>query len=115
MAEVASGITRGHEINGGSNRCFERVLGANADAAQIRLDLAESQLNGVEVGGVAGEVERVAACLADRGAHPFLLVDVEVVHHDDLPWLERWQQDPLDVEPERRPVNRTIKEQAGAN
>ena len=54
MAEVAAGITGGNAIDRGSNRGFQRLLGARSHPTDVRLDLAERLLNRVEVRGVAG-------------------------------------------------------------
>jgi hypothetical protein len=67
-------------------------------------------LNGIEIGTVGWEKSQVRADGFDRGAHLGLLVDGQVVEHDDIARAERRDEDLLDIGAKTHVVDRPIKD-----
>ncbi len=78
--------------------------------AEPMFELREEHLDGVQVGRVLGQEEQLCADGADGASHGFALVGAEIVHDDDVAWLEGRRENPLDVEGEAFAIDRAIDE-----
>src|ERR1700740_1419331 len=74
------------------------------------LELGEELLDGVEVGRVFRQEEELGPGGSDGLTYGFAPVAAEVVHHDDLIWLERGGENLLDIGPEALAGDRAIYE-----
>src|ERR1700745_4347710 len=71
--------------------------GARSFFAQQMVELGEELLDGVEVGRVFRQEEELGPGGSDGLTYGFAPVAAEVVHHDDLIWLERGGENLLDM------------------
>lgn len=115
MAEVASGVGWTDEIDGRGQRRLQSFLSLHAHTPQVCLDLAECQLDGVEVGGIAGQEEQATPGTGDSRSDGLLLVDVQVVHDHNLARMKRRDQDVLHIAAEELAVDGAIDDHAGAD
>jgi hypothetical protein len=94
-------------------RCREQVAdlvkGTGPRGAEECFQFGERELDGIEVGAVGREEPQVGARLRDRHRHLGLLVDGEIVEHDDIAGLQRRDQDLFDVGEETRTIDRSIE------
>jgi hypothetical protein len=110
VGEAAPGIGDGDGVEGGSGGGHETGEGALARAAQALLDFGEGQLDGVEIGRIAGQEVQLATGALDQGARPRALVHGEVVEDDELPGHQAGQQALLNEGLERLPIDGAIKD-----
>src|SRR5829696_2350993 len=87
---------------------YQRLEAPGLSPPQQRLRLGEGLFYGVEVRRVGRQENQRAAAPLDELAYPPHLVDLEVVHHHDLPFLQLRAQEALDVEREGLPVGRSF-------
>src|SRR5229473_6865472 len=71
--------------------------------------LGEGLLDGVEVGGVFRQEEKLSSCRADELAHGFAFVAAEIVHDHDITRAKRWEEDLLHVETKAVAIDRTFE------
>lgn len=71
---------------GGRDECLGRSAGS---LAQMRLDLPERWLDGIEIGGVFGQELEAGATVGDCFGDGCALVTAEMIEHHDLAWPER--------------------------
>ena len=88
----------------------EAVDGALCCLAQEGLELGEGVLDGVEVGTVGRQQEKLCPGRFDGLAHRGGLVGSEVVHDDDVFGQERGDEDLFDIGEEGRPIHRPVKD-----
>ena len=72
------------------------------------LELGKNLLDRVEIGAIGREKEEPCTDGPDRGADGLTFVAAEIVENDDVPWLQRGDEDLLDIEAEQLAVDRTI-------
>src|SRR5438445_1012581 len=89
----------------GAAETGERSLG---HLAQECLEFAEGHLDWVEVARVLGQVAKRRADFLDRRTHGFTLVEVDVVHDDDIPAPECRDEALLDIGEEHLRVHGAI-------
>ena len=70
--------------------------------------LGEDLLDRVEIGAIGREKEEPCAGSPDRGASGLAFVAAQIVENDDVAWLQRGDEDLLDIEAEQLAVDRTI-------
>lgn len=75
MSEVGRGILWRDDVDGSADLLLECLAGARCLAPQVRLDLAEDHLDGIEVGRVTGQEQDVAAGRMDRVSHGTVFMD----------------------------------------
>jgi hypothetical protein len=56
------------------------------------LEFGEGLFDGVQVGAVGGQKQEAGTGCADGLSHRVSLVAAEVVEHDDVAWLQGWDQ-----------------------
>src|SRR3974390_1813292 len=105
MPEVVSTFfsaeTRQERANGAA-KPGHRSLG---QLAQQSLEFAEGHLDWVEVGRVLGQVAKGRPDVLDHLTYAFALVEIDVVHHDDVAAPESGDEALLDVGEERLRVH----------
>jgi hypothetical protein len=78
-------------------------------AAAFSFDFCEELFDRIEVGTVGGQISQLGACsfngLSDAGH----LVAGEIVHHDDVALLQRWDDGLLDIGKEAFAVDRAVE------
>src|ERR1700741_3123797 len=85
------------ELANRSTQSLNRSLGS---FAQMSLELAVEQLDGIEIGRILRQVTNGRARFLNRRRDAGDLVDLEVVHHDDVIAPQRWDQALLNIGPE---------------
>ncbi len=78
-------------------------------------EFGEDLLDGVQVGRVFRQEEELGAGRAYGVTNGAPLVAAEIVHDDDVARPQGWDENLLDVEPERLAVDRTIEQPWGIN
>jgi hypothetical protein len=78
--------------------------------SEQRFQLGEHLLDGIEIGTIRRQEEKVRADSADGPAHGVALVAAEIVHDDDVAGLERWYEELLDIGFEAFAVDGSIKD-----
>src|SRR5262249_1410457 len=91
---------------------FDRSGGA---FAQQVLEFGEDLFDRVQVGGVFWQEDELGAGRAGESAHGFALVAAEIVHDDDVAWLQGGDEDALDISSEVLAIDWTIKDPWGVN
>ena len=113
MAEVVGALC-GAEAAAEVAQCCPQHFGrADRLGAEQRLELGEGQLDRVEIGAVGwDEQQRRAGC---RNGIPNAsdLMDPQIVHDDDLAWLERRRQHLLNIGEEQIAVDRPVDDHRG--
>jgi hypothetical protein len=89
------------------------IEAAWARRAKKRYQFGKGLFDGIEVGAIRRQESEVRAGCFNRGANRGLLVDREVVQHDDIAWAECRQQHLLDVGAEHGRVHRAIEHGGG--
>ena len=84
VPEPASDLAGGHAPPKPPERMPEADLVVDREGSEAALQIGPEQLDGVELGAVSREVDRVGACGLDGGPDRQHLVDVQVVHHHDV-------------------------------
>lgn len=92
----------------------EAIDGALGGLAQEGLQLGEGVFDRVEVGAVRRQIQKARADRFDHGAHLGSFVAGEVVHDDDIAWLERRDEDAGDVGLEGVAIDRSVEDE-GSN
>jgi hypothetical protein len=87
--------------------CFDSSLGGFSEQ---RFQLGEHLLDGIEIGTIGRQEEKVRAGRTDGPAHGVALVAAEIVHDDDVAGLERGHQELLDIGFEAFAVDRSVKD-----
>jgi len=102
------------EVERRREQVADLVKGSGPRGAEEGFQFGEGELDGIEVGTVGREEPKVSARLRDRHRHLGLLVDGEIVEHDDIAGPQRRDQDLFDVGEETRTINRPIEDRRRA-
>ena len=78
--------------------------------SQQQLELGEELLDWVQVRTVWRQEQELGAGGSDGLAHRSAFVAAQVVHDDDVPWLEGWHQELLDISGEGLAVDRAVED-----
>jgi hypothetical protein len=89
--------------------------GTSGGLAQQGFELGEDLLDGIEIGAIGRQVEKMRADGLDRGAHGGALVGAEIVHDDDVAGGQRWHQELLDLGCEGLAVDRAVDHTRGSD
>ncbi len=81
--------------------------------AEERVQFGEGLFDRIEVEAGGREKSDRRAGLFDRGANLRLLVDRQVVEHDDVTWAKRGDQDLFDIGAKRGCVARPVQDRRG--
>lgn len=84
--------------------------GAPLSVAHPMFDLGEGLLDRIEVGGVWRQVPEPCAGCSDHLSDRLRLVTAEIVENDDIAWVQRWQEQVLDVSAEAFSVDWSIED-----
>jgi len=84
------------------------VDGSLGGLAQEGFEFGEELLDRIEVGTVRGEEEEFGPCGADGATDGRAFVASEIVHDDDVAWVEGGHEDLLDIGGEAAPVDRAV-------
>jgi len=114
MGDPASGILWGDGTEGGPDGAAVCLDGPGSTGAQGGFELRKGLLDRREVGRVRRQIPELGAVCLDGGFGPVTVMDLEIVHDHDLVRLQCRSQPMDDVAVECGPVDRLIKEQAGA-
>ena len=87
--------------------CFDSSL---RSFSEQRFQLGEHLLDGIEIGTVRRQEEKVRADSTDGSAHGVALVATEIVHDYDVAGLQRRYEELLDIGFEAFAVDRSIKD-----
>lgn len=109
MSDVVATLGRREERERGSGERGDMVEGARSRGPQERFEFREGHLDGIEIGTVGRQKADLRASGFDRRAHLGLLVDGEIVEHDNVARSERRDQHLLDVGEKAGVVDRPIE------
>jgi hypothetical protein len=87
--------------------CFDGSLGSFSEQ---RFQLGEHLLDGIEIGTIRRQKEKMRADRTDGPAYGVALVAAEIVHDDDVSGLERRHEELLDIGFEAFAINRSIED-----
>jgi hypothetical protein len=73
------------------------------------LDLGEGLLDWIEIGGVWRQVPEPGTGFSDHRADSCRFVGAEIVHDDDVAWLQDWHELLFDISAETPAIDRSIK------
>jgi len=110
MSDVVPTLGRREERERGRGERGDMVEGTWSCGPQERFEFGEGHLDGIEIWTVGRQKADLRAHGFDRGAHLGLLVDGEIVEHDDVARSERRDQHLLDVGEEAGVVDRPIED-----
>src|SRR3984893_4953182 len=108
VGEIGLAFVWQKAIEQGANALPGRVKGPLGGLAQEVFELGEDLLDRVEIGAIGREEEQPCAGSPDRGANGLALVAAEIVENDNVAWLQRGDEDLLDIEAEQLAIDRTI-------
>jgi len=91
-------------------RCQGASTVRSAGLSEQRFQLGEHLLDGIEIGTIRRQEEKVRADRTNGPAHGVALVAAEIVHDDDVAGLERRHQELLDIGFEAFAVDGSIKD-----
>ena len=114
MLRVVRAFGRGEEAERGRDQVADLVIVPRTCGAQERFQFGEGQFDRIEIGTVGREKPNRRPHLLDRGSHRGLLVDHEVVEHDDIARSQRGHQHLFDIGEETRIVERPIEHRGSA-
>lgn len=83
--------------------------GSGGDFLEGRFELREGVFNGVEIRAVGREKAKMRSCCCDGIADGITLVGRQIVHDDDVTWLQDRRKELLDIGQEDLTVDGTIK------
>lgn len=93
----------------GLDECLLKSLScASASLAQVGFEFREGLLNGRKIRGVGRQKEHLASASFDSLTNAFSFVDLQSIHHHDLPWLQARPQDLLDLQFEGHPISGSL-------
>ena len=110
MPGVVGAFVGGEEVERSRDEAADLVEGAWTRGAQERFQFGERELDRIEIRTVGREKPNVRARVLDGGPDPRLLVDYEVVEHDDIAGSQAGHQHLFDVGEEARTVDRPIED-----
>lgn len=78
--------------------------------SQKLLELGEHLFDGIEVRAIGGQVEKPCAGGFEGAPDGLRLVAAEIVHDDNVAWLQRWQEELFDIAEEALAVDRAVQQ-----
>jgi hypothetical protein len=87
-----------------ADSCGNGIDGACGGFAQQVLELGKDLLDRVEVGRIFRQEDQSGAGLADELTHGVALVAAEIVHNDDVTWLQCGEEDAFDISLKARAI-----------
>ena len=108
--EVVGAFLRCEAVEQGADAlpgCFDSSLGGFSEQG---FQLGKHLLDGIEIGTIRRQEEKVRADRTNGLAHGVALVAAEIVHDDDVAGLERRHEELLDIGFEAFAVDRSIKD-----
>ena len=109
MPDEIAAFGRREEAECGRKEGTDLIEAARTGGAEEGFELGEGLFDRVEVGTVRRQKPEVGAGSLDRRSNRRLLVDDQVVEHDDIPAAERRHQDLFDIGEERGVVDRPVE------
>ena len=109
MSDVVPALGRREARERGGRQCGDVVEGARSGRPHERFQFRERHLNRIEVGTVGREKADLGAGGFDGRAHLGLLMDGEIVEHDNIAASECRSQHLLHVGPKAGVVDRAIE------
>jgi hypothetical protein len=109
MPDIVRAFVRQEEGECGRHQRADVIEGARPRRPQERFQLGEGEFDRIEIGTVRRKETELRSRLLDRRAHLGLLVDRQVVHHDDIAGAQRGDEDLFDIGPEHHGVDRAIE------
>ena len=109
MSDVIPTLGRREQGERGRGECGDMVEGPRSCGTQERFQFRERHFNRIEIGAVRREESDPGARGFDRRAHLGLLVDGEIVEHDDVTASERGDQHLLHIGPKAVVVDGSIE------
>ena len=113
MANVIRAFSGCKEPQSRRDQLADLIEIAWARRAKKRFQFGKGLFDRIEIGAIRRQESEVRARCFNRGANLGLLVDREVVQHDDIAWAERRHQHLLDVGAKRGRVHRAIEHGRG--
>jgi hypothetical protein len=114
MPDVVGAFLAREEVEGHRDEAADLLVTTRTCGAQERFQFGEGQFDRIEIGAVGREEPNGRAHLLDRGPHRGLLVDHEVVEHDDIARSQRGHQHLFHIGEETRIVEGPIEHRGGA-
>ena len=111
MPEVVRTFVFGKAINELSQSTPQSFNGSLFIFAQQRFEFGKDLLNRIEVWAVRWQIEQFCARRFERFSNAFRLVTAQIVHHNDVAWLQRRNQLLSDVREKNLSINRAIDHQ----
>lgn len=90
MSESVGSVGRSDGRDGIFKSFDEVVNGIRSELADTGFNLGEEVFYRIEVRRIGRQVEKLALPGFDKFSDSFVVMDREVIHDDDLVWLERW-------------------------
>jgi len=109
MPDVVGALVGMKEAECGHHQRADLIEAARPRGAHERFQLREGEFDGIEIGTVGRKETELRAHLLDRGADLGLLVNGQVIHHDDVAGAQRRDQDLLDIGAERHRIDRSVE------
>ena len=109
MPGIVSAFVRKEEAERRGDQVADLFKVTRTGGAQERFQFGEGEFDRIEVRTVGWEESEGRARLRDRGSHLGLLVDGEVIEHDDIASSQRGYQNLLDVGTKGGVVDRSIE------
>ena len=114
MPRVVRAFGRGEEAERGRDQVADLLIIPRTCGAQERFQFGEGQFDRIEIGTVGREKPNRRPRLLDRGSNRGLLVDHEVVEHDDIARSQRGHQHLFDIGEETWIVDGPIEHRGSA-
>jgi len=109
MPDVVCAFIRPEEREGRRHQIADVVEGAWPRGAEERFQFGERHFDRIEVGTIGRKKAQLRARLLNGRAHLGLLVDREIIEHDDIASAQRGHEHLLDVGAERGVVDRPVE------
>jgi hypothetical protein len=110
VAEIIPALGGGKPGQARADRRPELLHGAPPRGAEQRFEFRKPEFNRIEVRTVRWQVPEVRAGRFDALADALDVMGPEVIHHDDVPSLQRRRQDLIEIGEERVAVHRSVEE-----
>jgi hypothetical protein len=109
MSKPTEGISRRDECQSSRNRLLEIFAGASTHPSQERFQFGESLFNRREIRRISRQKQETTAFGFDGLFHPVSQVNAQVIQDDNLPSLQAWSKDLLDVDFKGARIGRAIQ------
>src|SRR2546430_1688059 len=80
------------------NGIFKSLRGPGFRTTKEGFELRKSFLDGREIGGISRKKEQMTSLIFNELAHMSSLMRSKIIHDHDLPLLQLWDQDILDID-----------------